>query len=116
MSGRPICAEKLGIDPSVVPNPQSQLSRVIMDFNFDAPGLCVPEGVSQRLACNSINSSLVMGRRSRGVPFTSMWNSGASSFDPPESACPREPIAQTMSLHLSKAADSTGTKRGFSAA
>src|SRR5579863_981962 len=47
--------KKLWIDPSsVVPNPQSKLLPIITDFNLDLTGSRVPEGVSQRLACNSI--------------------------------------------------------------
>ena len=56
MSGRSICAKKLWVDPSsVVPDSQSQLPRIIADFNFEVLGSCVPEGVSQRLARNLIN-------------------------------------------------------------
>jgi hypothetical protein len=46
----------LWIDPSsVVPNPQSKLLPIITDFHFDLTGLRVPEGVSKRLARNSID-------------------------------------------------------------
>jgi hypothetical protein len=56
VSGRSICVKKLWVDPSaVIPDSQSQLPRIIADFNFEAPGSCVPEGVSQRLARNLIN-------------------------------------------------------------
>ena len=48
--------KKLWVDPSaVIPDSQSQLPRIIADFNFEVPGARVPEGVSQRLACNLIN-------------------------------------------------------------
>jgi hypothetical protein len=56
VSGESICAKKLWVDPlPVVPDLQPKLPPVIADVNFDAAGSCVPEGVSQGLACNSID-------------------------------------------------------------
>src|SRR5580704_17648876 len=49
-------AKNLRVNPlSVVSDPQSKMSCVIVDFHFDLSRLCVSECIAQGLACNPVD-------------------------------------------------------------
>ena len=51
----PVSAENLRVDAfSIVADPQPKLPLAIMDFDFDATRVCVPECIAQRLDCNPV--------------------------------------------------------------
>jgi hypothetical protein len=56
MTGAPVSNKNFGVNAfSVVPDPQPELRFVIPKFHFYLARLCVPEGITQRLAGNSVD-------------------------------------------------------------
>src|SRR5262249_12830572 len=81
MSGAPL-AENLRVYTfAVIPNPQTQITLIILYLHLDAPSLSVVECIAQRLACNPINvitqDRIEVTRRAldRNIKVSSTWNS-----------------------------------------